>query len=139
MVRNIGADGRTVYRAVITFKDQRRDGKSGTRYEGPYDSVGAARARVSFWRNRMAAYGDGSSAEGHVEQAHTIWAPLDGKEQRPAERAADAIRAQAYRDAADDIDAEYPGPGVDRAARYAAEFLRRRADEIHPATQEPTP
>ncbi|MCZ9350741.1 hypothetical protein NGM36_13185 [Streptomyces mutabilis] len=49
-----------------------------------------------------------------------------------------AIQAQAYRQAADDIDAEYPGPDVDRAARHAAAFLRRRADQIHPA-EEPTP
>jgi hypothetical protein len=40
------------------------------------------------------------------------------------------VRAQAYRDAADDIDHEYTGPNADRNARYAAQFLRRRAHQI---------
>ncbi|NUQ88153.1 MAG: hypothetical protein HOQ43_06785 [Glycomyces artemisiae] len=80
MARNIGADGRRVYRAVIVQTDQRRDGKSGTRYEGPYDSPGAARARVTFWRNYWDAYDDGSSATGHIEQAHTVWTPVDGEQ-----------------------------------------------------------
>ncbi|MFF0894721.1 hypothetical protein [Streptomyces sp. NPDC003278] len=82
MARNIGADGRRVYRAVIVQTDQRRDGKSGTRYEGPYDSPGAARARVTFWRNYWDAYDDGSSATGHIEQAHTVWTPVDSEAER---------------------------------------------------------
>ncbi|MGW3166956.1 hypothetical protein ACWC9Q_29680 [Streptomyces sp. NPDC001142] len=73
MARNIGADGRTVYRAVITFRDQCRDAKPSTRYEGPYDNIAAARARVTFWRNYWAAYEDGSSATGYVEKATTTW------------------------------------------------------------------
>lgn len=40
------------------------------------------------------------------------------------------VRAQTYRDAADDIDHEYTGPDADRNARYAAQFLRRRAAQI---------
>jgi hypothetical protein len=149
MARNIGADGRTVYRAVITITDH--DGAQSTRYEGPYDSPAAARARVTFWRNHMPRWG--GSATGRVEQAHTIWAPLDGKEQRPAERAAAAIRAQAYREIAaqlradaDDaeaaVEAHY-GHGIGKGAaeilRVAAADIDRRADAIHPATEEPAP
>lgn len=141
MARNIGADGSTVYRAVIV---KSIDGREWTSHEGPYTEPGPARARVSFWRNRMRR--NGGSAEGHIEQAHTIWAPLDGKEQRPAERATAVIRAQAYRDAADDIEAQL------RAEGYALDcecesctpcllrdypaMLRARAAEIHPAPEE---
>ncbi|MFE9340847.1 hypothetical protein [Streptomyces sp. NPDC007063] len=81
MARNIGADGRTVYRAVVEITD--RDGETSTRYEGPYGTPAAARARVSFWRNHLADYnGRGeptgtSSAAGHVERAHTTWHPID--------------------------------------------------------------
>ncbi|MFD8611057.1 hypothetical protein [Streptomyces sp. NPDC059631] len=130
MARNIGADGRTVYRARITRT--RPDSQPSTWHEGPYGSVGAARARVSFWRNYLGR--SGSEVTGEAEQAHTVWTAVG--EQPPVDQAA---RAQAYRDAADDIDAEYTGPGADRAARYAAAFLRRRADQIQPAAEEPTP
>ncbi|MEV5086858.1 hypothetical protein AB0N18_02725 [Streptomyces griseoincarnatus] len=70
MARNIGADGRTVYRAVIT---KSIDGREWTSHEGPYTEPGPARARVSFWRNRMRR--NGGTAEGHIEQAHTVWTP----------------------------------------------------------------
>jgi hypothetical protein len=40
------------------------------------------------------------------------------------------VRAAAYRQAADNIDAEYAGPDRDQNARYAAQFLRRRAAQI---------
>ncbi|CAL9529932.1 hypothetical protein [Streptomyces sp. enrichment culture] len=145
MARNIGADGRTVYRAVITSTSP--NSRPSTWYEGPYSKPGTARARIAFWRGYLAR--SGSTAEGHVEQAHTIWAPLDGKEQRPAERAAAAIRAQAYRDAAADIETQLRAEGyaLDCACEsctpcllrdYPA-MLRARADAIHPAPQEPTP
>ncbi|WP_053913674.1 hypothetical protein [Streptomyces sp. TP-A0875] len=130
MARNIGADGSTIYRAVI--QKTYEDGRTWTAHEGPYTEPGPARARLTFWRNRMARRG--GTAHGHVEQAHTTWAPV-GEDPDPT----DAIRAQAYRDAADEITAEYTGPDRDRAARAAADFLRRRADHIHPAAQEPTP
>ncbi|MFJ8900013.1 hypothetical protein [Streptomyces sp. NPDC102370] len=146
MARNIGADGRTVYRAVITKTYD--NGRQWTSHEGPYTEPGPARARVSFWRNRMRR--NGGTAEGHIEQAHTIWAPLDGKEQRPAERAAAAIRAQAYRDAAAQLRADADtaeaavmahygndiGKGAADMLRVAATDLDRRAAEIHPAPEE---
>ncbi|URC17969.1 hypothetical protein QEN62_gp47 [Streptomyces phage AxeJC] len=66
MARNIGADGRNVYRAVITLGDS-----NTPRYEGPYGTVGTARARVAFWRNYLARSGD--TAEGHIEKATTTW------------------------------------------------------------------
>ncbi len=124
MARNIGADGRDVFRAVITFGDS-----TTPRYEGPYTTPGAARGRVSFWQNYLARCG--GSATGHVEQAHTVWAPA-GEQADPSA----AARAQAYRDAADEINALPQDYECDPGRGDAAEYLRRRADEIHPATQE---
>lgn len=127
MARNIGADGSDVYRAVIV--KTYADGRTYTAHEGPYTEPGPARARITFWRNRMAAYDDGSSAEGHVEQAHTVWAPV-GEDADPIA----AAHAQAYRDAADEMEACQAA-----AVRDMAAHLRKRADAIHPAAQEPTP
>lgn len=146
MARNIGADGATVYRAVIT--KTYADGRTYTAHEGPYTEPGPARARLSFWRNRFAAYDDGSHADGHVEQAHTVWTPI-GEQADPLA----AIRAQAYRDAAAQLRADadaaeaaveaHYGHGIGKGAaemlRVAAADLDRRADHIHPAAEEPTP
>jgi hypothetical protein len=52
----------------------------------------------------------------------------------PQRRRDAALRAEAYREAADEIDARYTGPNHDRYARYAAAFLRERADIIAPPT-----
>lgn len=76
MARNIGADGSDVYRAVIAFTGSKGD--QWTEHEGPYAKLGAARARVTFWSNYMAR--SGGSATGHVEQAHTVWTQVAGKE-----------------------------------------------------------
>ncbi|MFB6846226.1 hypothetical protein ACFCXS_15375 [Streptomyces sp. NPDC056373] len=125
MARNIGADGRTVFRAVITF------GNSTTpRYEGPYSSAGGARARVSFWRNHLAR--SEGSATGRVEQAHTVWTPV-GEQADPIA----AAIARAYRAVADEINALPQDYECDPGRGDAAEYLRRRADEIHPAAEEP--
>lgn len=78
MARSIGmAKDATVFRAVIT--KQRADGPV-TDYEGPYGSIAAARARVSFWVNYMAEYDDDtgektgkSRASGHVERGTVSW------------------------------------------------------------------
>lgn len=65
MARNIGADRNgDVYRAVITIT--RTDGTTYTWYEGPYETPGQARARVTFWANR-------SRATGHIEKTSTTW------------------------------------------------------------------
>jgi hypothetical protein len=136
MARNIGADGRTVYRAVI--EKTYADGRGHTAHEGPYTEPGPARARVTFWANRMARL-DGS-ATGRVEQAHTVWAPV-GEQTDPTA----ASRAQAYRDAARIMREESgsygspsydyeTGPGMGRAA----DRLDELADEIRPAAEEPT-
>lgn len=77
MARHIGADGRPVYRAVITLGEDPRP-----RYEGPYDSIGTARARIAFWRTYLAR--SGSTATGHVEQGHTLWTPLNEHANAPA-------------------------------------------------------
>ncbi|QKN87632.1 hypothetical protein SEA_CUMBERBATCH_49 [Streptomyces phage Cumberbatch] len=69
MARNIGADGRDVYRAVIHFTGC--NGTQWTEHEGPYAKPGAARARVTFWSNYMAL--SGGSATGHIEKATTTW------------------------------------------------------------------
>jgi hypothetical protein len=79
MARSIGmAADATVFRAVIT--KQHRDGETVTTHEGPYGSIGAARARVSFWTNYMADYDDEtgertgtSRASGYVEQGTVAW------------------------------------------------------------------
>jgi hypothetical protein len=81
MARNIGADGSTVYRAVITFANA--DGTTTTRHEGPYGKVGAARARVSFWRNYLTDPDTGeSTATGHIERAVTTWERVQDGEQQ---------------------------------------------------------
>lgn len=82
MARSIGmAADATVFRAVIT---KRYDHGTFTAYEGPYGSIGAARARVSFWRNYMAEYDDEtgeptgeSRASGHVERGTVAWERAD--------------------------------------------------------------
>ncbi|MFI2078663.1 hypothetical protein [Streptomyces triculaminicus] len=79
MTRSIGmAADATVFRAVITM--QTRDGKTITTYEGPYGSIGAARARVSFWTNYLADRDPGtceptgtSRASGYVERGTVTW------------------------------------------------------------------
>lgn len=79
MARSIGmAADAAVFRAVITKK--RRDGSTVTDYEGPYGSIGAARARVSFWTNYYAERDDEtgdltgrSDASGYVERGTVAW------------------------------------------------------------------
>jgi hypothetical protein len=79
MARSIGmAADATVFRAVITFTN--RDGTQRTEHEGPYGSIGAARARVSFWTNYLAVRDEDtqeptgeSRAKGHVEQGTVTW------------------------------------------------------------------
>lgn len=79
MARSIGmAADATVFRAVIT--KQYPDGTTVTDYEGPYGSIGAARARVSFWTNYLAIRDEDtceptgeSRASGYVEQGSVSW------------------------------------------------------------------
>ncbi|MCP3817808.1 hypothetical protein NLX86_06560 [Streptomyces sp. A3M-1-3] len=79
MARSIGmAANATVFRAVIVFTD--RDGSERTEYEGPYGSIGAARARVSFWNNHLAIRDEEtqeptgkSRANGYVERGTVTW------------------------------------------------------------------
>ncbi|MFF8901706.1 hypothetical protein ACF082_29975 [Streptomyces lydicus] len=78
MARSIGmAADATVFRAVIT---KQYPGGTVTDYEGPYGSIGAARARVSFWTNYLAHTDDEtgertgtSRASGHVERGTVSW------------------------------------------------------------------
>lgn len=79
MARSIGmAADATVFRAVIT--KELRDGTTVTEHEGPYGSIGAARARVSFWTNYMAVVDEDtfeptgeSKASGYVERGTVSW------------------------------------------------------------------
>jgi hypothetical protein len=79
MARSIGmAKDATVFRAVVTSTN--RDGKTSTWHEGPYGSIGAARARVSFWTNHLQDYDDEtgeptgtSRASGYVERGTVSW------------------------------------------------------------------
>jgi hypothetical protein len=72
VARNIGmAPDALVYRAVITKSYP--DGDEFIEYEGPYDKIGLARGRVSFWRNHFAKRDDGATADGYVEQCRPTW------------------------------------------------------------------
>ena len=72
-----------VFRAVITKKYRNQD-EPVTAYEGPYASVAAARARVTYWANYMADRDldidgtvlDESWATGHVEFGVVAWSPV---------------------------------------------------------------
>jgi hypothetical protein len=147
MARNIGADGRTVYRAVI--EKTYADGRGYTAHEGPYTEPGPARARVTFWANRMARL-DGS-ATGRIEQAHTVWAPV-GEDADPLA----IVTAQAYRTAAGQITARQERMEQEErdefgaldhetelqggAVRDMAEHLRKLAAAIYTdPTEEPAP
>jgi len=78
MARSIGmAADATVFRAVIT---KTYDDEPVTHHEGPYGSIGAARARVSFWTNYLADTDEEtgektgtSRASGHVERGTVTW------------------------------------------------------------------
>lgn len=78
MARKIAVDDDgTMYRAVIV-KKYRRNAEPVTTYEGPYDKPGAARARVTFWKNWLGA--DKSQeqwADGWIESAETVWSRVD--------------------------------------------------------------
>ncbi|GHC44363.1 MULTISPECIES: hypothetical protein [Streptomyces rochei group] len=130
MPRNIGADGTTVYRAVIhkTYAD----GRQWTTHEGPYPEPGPARARVTFWQNRMQR--NGGTASGDVEQAHTTWAPIG--ERPPLDQAA---RAAGIREAAEAIDVDdFCGCKgcAECVLRAHAADLRAHADRVHPAQEQ---
>ncbi|MGP3684127.1 hypothetical protein ACTVZO_05335 [Streptomyces sp. IBSNAI002] len=81
MARSIGmAADASVFRAVITITD--RDGTETTKHEGPYGSIGAARARVTFWTNYLAELDEEtfkptgrSRACGYVEEGSVSWQP----------------------------------------------------------------
>ncbi|MEV5942719.1 hypothetical protein [Streptomyces sp. NPDC051994] len=78
MARSIGmAADATVFRAVIT---KTYPHGTFTTYEGPYGSIGAARARVSFWTNYLAEVDEetgektgASRASGYVERGQVAW------------------------------------------------------------------
>lgn len=142
MARNIGADGSTVYRAVIV--KTYADGRTYTAHEGPYTEPGPARARVTFWHNRMQR--NGGTAEGHIEQAHTVWTRVDEQADPIAAARAAGIREAAAQlradaDAAESAVEAHYGHGIGKGSaemlRVAAAALARRADAIHPATEEP--
>lgn len=78
MARSIGmAADATVFRAVIT---KQYTSGTVTDYEGPYGSIAAARARVSFWTNYLADLDEDtgertgtSRASGYVERGTVAW------------------------------------------------------------------
>lgn len=73
MARRIAADADTdVFRAVITKKYQ-HSLMPVTIYEGPYTSEATAKARVSFWKRRLASKDGSSWATGHVESGRVTW------------------------------------------------------------------
>lgn len=137
MPRNIGADGRTVYRARITTTDA-ATGNPYTWHEGPYSKPGAALARVTFWANYHREDDGTTPTSGVVEQAHTVWTPVgqapDAAVYAPAV-AAGIREAASYID--NDDDCGCGGCDSCQPRAYAAE-LRRRADDIDPTTTEET-
>ncbi|MGW2130437.1 hypothetical protein [Streptomyces coelicoflavus] len=147
MARRLVSDDQPMFRVVIIERLRREnpnwergnlasprflwDGPEYATAYGPYNTLRAARGQLTFYTVDVYGKPREGVVSGHIEQAHTTWTP-EGKQPAPD----CATVAAAYRQAADDIDAEYTGPHADQAARYAAAFLRRRADQIHPATEE---
>ncbi|NEC27205.1 hypothetical protein G3I20_11700 [Streptomyces sp. SID8111] len=90
---------------------------------------------------------NGGTAEGHIEQAHTVWTRV-GEDADPIA----AAQAQAYRDAAAEMEAcqadqddeernrhgflDHESELQGAAVRDMAAHLRKRADAIHPAPKE---
>jgi hypothetical protein len=65
------------FRAVLVRTSTRSDGTTSTRteYEGPYATVGAAKARVTYWTTRDYRR---EQTTGYVEKAATNWERVDG-------------------------------------------------------------
>ncbi|MEU5580978.1 hypothetical protein ABZ791_30340 [Streptomyces huasconensis] len=63
--------------------------------------------------------------------AHKATVTVDGRLYPGADAPAD--RAAVLREAADAIDAAFPGFGIDRYVRHGADLLRRMADEAQQA------
>lgn len=88
MARNIGmGSDATVYRAVITTRyDHKGRSNFVTRYQGPYETEGAAQGQVTNAVTRAVDYDDNgnalpSRASGYVEQGSFTWTrvPEGGK------------------------------------------------------------
>ncbi|RPJ38879.1 MAG: hypothetical protein EHM35_03535 [Planctomycetaceae bacterium] len=77
------ADGQ-VFRAVIVKKYW--GSEPITVYEGPYDTIAAARARVTYWSNRLSDRDedetDGSWSTGYVETGTVTWLGRDERNLR---------------------------------------------------------
>ncbi|GAA1111947.1 hypothetical protein [Streptomyces javensis] len=93
MARDIGMEpDAALFRAVIV--KSYANGTSHTVYEGPYDSRGSARARVSFWRNHFGRRRNGDSADGHVERCQPVWEKVpDPASRRQASSGGPALTA----------------------------------------------
>ncbi|TFV32280.1 hypothetical protein E4K10_18110 [Streptomyces sp. T1317-0309] len=121
MPRKIGADGTTVYRAVITFENA--DGRTWTEYEGPYTQIGHARGRIPFWALHMRK--QGGTAGGTVEQAHTVWTPVDSDADPYAE-----LRAIELENAAQAAARMPMAPAVLAHRGIAAQAYRRAVNDV---------
>lgn len=77
MARSIGMSANaTVFRAVIVKKYPHNDA-AYTAYEGPYGEAAAAKARVTFWRNRLGTdRTERTWADGYVEEGTIDWLRL---------------------------------------------------------------
>lgn len=73
MARSIRMDSSETFRAVVTFKGWKD--QPVTKVEGPYGKIGAARARVTYWRNSRRYHG--GFVDGYVERAVTVWERVD--------------------------------------------------------------
>ncbi|QKV98326.1 hypothetical protein HUT19_42175 (plasmid) [Streptomyces sp. NA02950] len=97
MARDIGmAPDAKVYRAVII--KSYADGSVFTAYEGPYDKIGSARARVTFWENHFAKRDNGDKATGHVEQCQPAWEKAPARARRRTARTSAASGDEAPKD-----------------------------------------
>lgn len=93
MARRLVSDDQQMFRVLIV-RNQRRDnpdwergniasprflwdGPEYTTAYGPYNTLGTARGQLTF--HTVDAYGNALNGvvSGHIEQAHTVWTPVD--------------------------------------------------------------
>ncbi|MEU8805036.1 hypothetical protein [Streptomyces anthocyanicus] len=97
MARRLVSDDQKMFRVVIVARQRRDnpnwergnlasprflwDGPEYTTAYGPYNTPGAARGQLTF--HTVDVYGKPREGvvSGHIEQAHTVWAPADQAEE----------------------------------------------------------
>ncbi len=84
MARNVAADATEGWRAVLVFSvvDEKGDESVYTEYEGLYNTEGAAKGRITYWKN-WTKYKIGREmsqgrflVKGWVEKTDLNWSPI---------------------------------------------------------------